>query len=220
MLANEAGIDTVPGALWVRIEAELAGPGPASGRLALVLFLVALLAATVLLPARIARIAFPVAVATVFVATSYFAWERMVEAPEDLVFAGGLERAWIDDHVARDVSVTKLYTDTTCGSALEAHALYLTEYFNSTVDRGAFVGNSIPDGLPGERVDVAPSGVLEYSPGHPLVADYVFTQRGVQLAGRRVAEGTNAGLQLWRVGGPVRVVGARSDAQLRRNICA
>jgi hypothetical protein len=218
-LANEAGIDTVPGALWVRIEAELAGPGVASGRLALVLFVLALLAATVFLPRRIGSVALPGAVAVVFAVTSYYAWERMVGAPEDHVFAGGLERAWIDDHVPRDVAVTKLYLDTSCGSALERHALYLTEYFNSSVDRGAFIGNSVPDGLPGERVDVARSGALHYSPGNPLLADYVFTQPGIPLAGSRVAEGTNAQLVLWQVGGPVRVVGAGSDAELRSVVC-
>jgi hypothetical protein len=218
-LANEAGIDTVPGALWVRIEAELAGPGPASGRLALVLFVLALLAATVLLPRRIARVALPLAVAAVFVVTSYYAWERMVAAPEDRVFAGGLERDWIDERVPPDVPVTKLYLDTSCGSALERHALYLTEYFNSTVDRGAFIGNTVPDGLFGERVDVARSGELETPPGTPLVADYVFTQPGIRLAGRRVAEGTAARLVLWHVGGPVRVVGASSNEQLRRIVC-
>ena len=116
-LANEAGIDTVPGALWVRIEAELAGPGPASGRLALVIFVLALLAATVLLPARIARIALPVAVAAILVVSSYFAWQRMIDAPEDAVFAGGFERNWIDASLPDDATVTKVYLDTSCGSA-------------------------------------------------------------------------------------------------------
>ena len=218
-LANEAGIDTVPGALWVRIEAELAGPGPASGRLALGLFVVGLVAATFFLPRRIAVVALPAAVAVTFAVTSYYAWQRMIEAPEDKVFAGGLARAWIDERVPADVPVTKLYIDTSCGSALERHALFLTEFFNETVDRAVYVGDSVPDGLPIERVDVAPSGTLEQS-GNPLVADYVFTQPGIRLAGRRVAEGTNAGLVLWRVDGPVRVVGAASNAELRRNVCA
>jgi hypothetical protein len=218
-LANEAGIDTVPGALWVRIEAELAGPGPASGRLALGLFVVGLVAATFFLPRRIALVALPAAVAVTFAVTSYFAWQRMIEAPEDKVFAGGLARAWIDERVPADVPVTKLYIDTSCGSALERHALFLTEFFNETVDRAVYVGDSVPDGLPIERVDVAPSGTLEQS-GNPLVADYVFTQPGIRLAGRRVAEGTNAGLVLWRVDGPVHVVGAASNAELRRDVCA
>ena len=218
--ARMAGIDTVPGALWVRIEAELAGPGPASGRLALGVFVVALLAATVLLPRRIARVALPLAVAATFAATSYFAWQRMIDAPEDEVFAGGLDRTWIDDRLPATAPVTKLYADTSCGSALERHALFLTEFFNSTVDRAAYVRGSIPDGLPIERVDVSSTGELETSPGNPLVADYVFTQPGLRLAGRRIAKGTNAGLVLWHVGGPVRVVGAGSAAELRREICS
>ena len=218
-LANEAGIDTVPGALWERVEAELAGPGPASGGLALAIFLLVLLAATFLLPRRIARIALPVVVAVSFAATSTFAWERLIDAPEDLVFAGGLERAWVDARLPDDARVTKLYVDTSCGSALERHALFLTEFFNSTVDRAAYIGDSVPDGLPIERVDVAASGALERS-GRPFVADYVFTQTGIELDGRRIAEGTAAGLVLWEVDGPVRVVGASSNAALRRELCA
>ena len=218
-LANEAGIDTVPGALWVRIEAELAGPGPASGGLALALFVVGLLAATFLLPRGIARLALPAAVAVGFVAMSYFAWQRIVDAPEDLVFAGGLERAWIDDRVAPETSVTKLYVDTSCESALERHALFLTEFFNSTVDRAAYVEGSVPDGLPIERVDVSSSGALELSAGNPLRAEYVYTQPGVEIVGRRVGTGTAAGLVLWQVDGPVRVVGATSNAELRKAVC-
>jgi hypothetical protein len=218
-LANEAGIDTVPGALWVRIEAELAGPGPASGGLALALFVVGLLAATFLLPRGIARLALPAAVAVGFAAMSYFAWQRIVDAPEDLVFAGGLERAWIDDRVAPDTSVTKLYVDTNCESALERHALFHPHFFNATVDRAAYVEGSVPDGLPNERVDVSPSGELELSAGNPLRAEYVYTQPGVGLAGRRVATGTAADLVLWRVDGPVRVVGATSNAELRKAVC-
>ena len=107
-----------------------------------------------------------------------------------------------------------------CGSALERHAQFLTEFFNSTVDRAAYVRGSVPDGLPSERVDVSPSGLLEKSPGNPLVAEYVFTQPGIRLAGSRIAEGTNAHLVLWHVGGPVHVVGVASNAQLRRQACA
>ena len=57
-LANEAGIDTVPGALWVWLESQTAGPGPLSGRLVLAVFVVGLLAAAVLLPPRL-RLARP-----------------------------------------------------------------------------------------------------------------------------------------------------------------
>ncbi len=115
--------------------------------------------------------------------------------------------------------MTKLYVDTTCESALEWHALFLTEFFNSTVDRAAYVRGSTPDGLPIDRVDVASGGALELSPGDPLRAEYVYTQPGVELAGQRVATGTAAGLVLWRIDGPVRVVGATSNAALRKAVC-
>ena len=36
---------------------------------------------------------FPIAVLAVFAATAGFAWERMVDAPENAVLAGGLEPA-------------------------------------------------------------------------------------------------------------------------------
>ena len=218
-LANEAGIDTVPGALWLRIEAELAGPGPASGRLALVLFVVALLAATLLLPRRIARVALPVSVAAVFAASSYFAWERMIEAPEDQVFAGGLARGWIDVQLPKDATVTKLYLDTDCGSALERHALYLTEYFNSTVDRGAFIDDTGPGRSPERpgrrgRVRRARAFTGQPPPGR-LRLDAV--RHPPRRAARRPGH-CRAACALAR-GRPVRVRGASSDEQLRRAAC-
>ena len=119
-----------------------------------------------------------------------------------------------------DASVTKLYVDTSCESALERHALFLTEFFNSTVDRAAYV-----DGLGPGRASASsgstsrPPGALELSAGNPLRAEYVYTQPGVELAGRRVGTGTAADLVLWQVDGPVRVVGATSNAELRKAVC-
>ncbi len=101
----------------------------------------------------------------VLLVTSALAWERLIDAPEDAVFAGGLERSWVDDAVPEDARVTKLYIDTECGSALQRHALFLTEAFNATVDRAAYIGDSTPDGLPIERVDVGSDGRCSLSPG-------------------------------------------------------
>ncbi len=218
-LANEAGIDTVPGALWVWVEAQVAGPGPLSGSRLLAVFVIGLLLAMVLLPRRAAG-ALVVAVAAVLLVTSALAWERLIDAPEDAVFAGGLERSWVDDAVPEDAGVTKLYIDSECGSALERHALFLTEAFNASVDRAAYIGDSTPDGLPIERVDVGSDGRLLLSPGDALMAEYVFTQPGVELVGERVATGTNAELVLWRTDGPVIVVGATSNDELSARDCA
>ena len=118
------------------------------------LFVVALLVATVLRSAPRRDRARRRSARRASRSTSVLAWERLIDAPEDAVFAGGLERSWIDAAVPEDASVTKLYIDTDCGSALERHALFLTEAFNETVDRAAYIGDSVPDGLPIERVDV------------------------------------------------------------------
>jgi hypothetical protein len=218
-LANEAGIDTVPGALWVWIEQQVAGPGPLSGPRLLAGFVIALLLAMLLVSRRVAG-ALALVVLTVLLVTSALAWERMIDAPEDAVFAGGLERSWIDESVPKGATVTKLYIDAECGSTLTRHALFLTEAFNSTVDRAAYIGDSTPDGLPIERVDVGAGGTLLLSEGNPLRADYVFTQPGIELAGERVATGTNADLVLWRTDGPVRVVGATTNADVSKTACA
>ena len=128
-----------------------------------------------------------------FAAMSYFAWERMVEAPEDLVFAGGLERAWIDERVAQ----RRLGDE-----ALRRHSLRV----------GARAARALPDGV--LQLDRRPGCVRpRLDPGRASDrwastsrrrarsssrranrsgAEYVFTQPGIELAGRRVAEGTAA----------------------------
>jgi hypothetical protein len=96
--------------------------------------------------------------------------------------------------------------------------LFLTEFFNSTVDRAAYVGDSVPDGLPIERVEVE-GGVLVLPDGSPLVTEYVFTQPGIELDGRKLGTGTAAGLVLWRTGGDVRVTNAETTADVRTVDC-
>jgi hypothetical protein len=220
-LANEAGIDTVPGALWVWIEQQVAGPGPLSGSRLLAVFVVGLAVAAVLLPRRLALL-LPAAVVAVFAITAVLAWDRVIDAPENAVFAGGLERAWVDERLPEDAVVTKLYLESNAcpAAASTRHALFLTEFFNATVDRAAYIADSIPDGIPLDRVDVAGDGTLELSPGAPLRAEYVVTQPGIELEGERVATGTNAGLVLWRIDGPVRVPGATTNDDVRTADCA
>jgi hypothetical protein len=121
--------------------------------------------------------------------------------------------------VGRGARVTKLYTYTTCGSATERHALYLSEFFNSSVQRAAMVGDLLPDGLPIDRVDVGPGGGLRLRTGQPLTAEYVYTQPALELRGTRVATGTAAELVLWHVDGAVAVRGATSNAELARLGC-
>ena len=165
-LANEAGVDTVPGALWVWLETHTAGPGPVSGRRLLAIFVIVLVAAVVLVPRRY-RLVLPSTVLVVFGATAVPAWDRMIGAPEDAVFREGLDRSWIDDRLPHDARVWKLYIEApSCpASALTRHSLFLTEFFNATVYRAAFIGDTIPDGIPIERVDVGPRDSSSFRPG-------------------------------------------------------
>jgi Dolichyl-phosphate-mannose-protein mannosyltransferase len=220
-IAGDVGVDVVPSALWARLRDLLDGADPFSGRRVYALIVVALVVAVVLLPRRL-RWALPAAVVASFAITSVLAWERLIDAPENDVFRGGLERTWIDERVPADAEVTKLYlVSSACpASALTWHSLYLSEFYNERVERAAYIGESVPDGLPIERVDVGAGGGLETASGETLAAEYVYTQPGIELAGTKVASGTGAELVLWRVDGPVRVVGARSNADLRTPDCA
>ncbi len=219
-LANEAGIDTVPGALWVWLESQTAGPGATSGRLLLAVFVIGLLLAMLFLPRRW-RLALPAAVLAVFAATAAFAWERMIDAPENAVLAGGLEPAWIDERLPDDARVTKLYLESaTCpASSLTRHSLFATEFFNVTVDRAAYIGDSIPDGIPLDRVEVE-SGRLVFEDGAPFIADFVYTQPGIELTGRQITTGTAANLVLWQTDGHVRMPGVATTADVRTADCS
>jgi hypothetical protein len=101
-------------------------------------------------------------------------------------------------------------------SALTWHSLFLSEFFNERVERAAYIGDSVPDGLPIERVDVAADGRLVNTSQEELSADYVYTQPGIELVGEKLASGTAANLVLWRVGGPVRL----GDPDARPAECA
>jgi hypothetical protein len=220
-IAEDVGVDVVPSALWARIREQFEG-GSVHGRHVLMLVVVALVAAVVLLPRRLSW-ALPAAVLAGFAITGALAWERLIDAPEESVFAGAASnKDWLDDRLPADARVTKLYlvTESCPASALTWHGLFLTEFFNTSVDRAAYIGDSIPDGLPVERVDVAPGGRLVRSSGEGLAADYVYTQPGIELRGQELGTGTAANLVLWHVGGSVEVADVDANADVRTADCA
>ena len=156
-----------------------------------------------------------VAVVGLFAATSYFAWERLIDAPEDLVFAGGLERAWIDERArGRRTGDEALHRHELRLRARAARALpdRVLQRDASTAPRTS--ATRFPTACPSSASTSAASGALELSPGRPLVADYVFTQPGIELDGQTRRRGTPPGSCSGEVGGPVRVVGASSNAEL------
>jgi hypothetical protein len=219
-IAGDVGVDVVPSALWARLREILDGEEPLSGRRALAAVVVLLVVAAVALPRRF-RWALPAVVLLSFAVTSVLAWERLIDAPENGVFADGRARPWVDDGLPEGASVTKLYLVTSeCpASALAWHSLYLTEFFNEKVDRAAYIGESVPDGLPIQRVDVAADGRLLTASSDTLAPEYVYTQPGIELAGEQVAAGTAADMVLWKVDAPLRIPEARSNADVRTAEC-
>ena len=219
-IASDVGVDVVPSALWARLQELLEGEVVTARKL-MVAAVVVLLILVAVLPRRLWWV-FPSVLLATFATTATLAWERIADATENAVFAGGLERQWVDDLLPDGTSVTKVYlVSTDCpASAVTWHSLYLTEFFNRSLERAAYIGESIPDGLPIRRVDVASGGGLVDEAGDPLEADYVVTQPGIELAGEELGRGTAANLVLWRTESPVRVVGAARTDDVRTDDCS
>ena len=219
-IASDVGVDVVPSALWARLQELLEGEVVTARKL-MVAVVVVLLVLVAVLPRRLWWV-FPSVLLATFATTATLAWERIADATENAVFAGGLERQWVDDLLPDGTSVTKVYlVSTDCpASAVTWHSLYLTEFFNRSLERAAYIGESIPDGLPIRRVDVASEGGLVDEAGDPLEADYVVTQPGIELAGEELGHGTAANLVLWRTESPVSVVGAARTDDLRTDDCS
>ncbi|MGH3132334.1 MAG: hypothetical protein ACRDNY_01075 [Gaiellaceae bacterium] len=203
--------------LWVGIDEAAAGVG-ISGRVILMLFVALLVTAALALPPRRSRL-LVAGVFAVFLVTAELSWYRAAQVAEPWVSAvPPVDRSWLDERVAPDRSVTLLTAISRCTGRATRDAFYLSEFFNSSVARVAHLGAS-PDWLPPRNVRVLRDGQLRAASGGPLVADYVVTQPGVRLDGRRVAEATAARLVLWEVAGPVRALGVSSAQELRARTC-
>jgi hypothetical protein len=199
--------------LWATLHEATSG----HGRPLLVAVVVALVAATLLARGR-ARL-LPMAVVAVFLLSSALNWSlagRVATPWAEALPAG--ERSWLDDHVRADRTVTALVAVGECTDLAARDGFYLTEFFNTSLARVVNVATP-GDSLPTGRVRVRPDGSVALVSGAPLVAEYVLAQPGVEVEGRRVAEGTSARLALWETAGPVRLAGVGSTAELEAAVC-
>jgi hypothetical protein len=212
LVAGNSVVEYVPSALWSGAWTFLDGYPLVDGRKAFAGAVVVLAVAAFAVPRRLWA-ALPAVVLAGFLLSALVAWARVADPPKDFVASDGPTRGWVDDVVA-DGSTTKLYlASNSCPwTELTRQALFLTEFFNHSVDRAAAIGDSDPDGLPLDGVDVGPGGRLVLAPGKPLVADHVVTQPGIELEGRRLASATGAGLVLWETDGAVRLADPRLGA--------
>ncbi len=208
LIGGNLVLEVVPTALWSLVWDVVEGAPHVDGRRVLGLVVIVLVVAAVALPRR-AWPLLPAVVLAGFLLTATLAWKRQVDAPLAFVQADRDAGTWVDDALPQGAQATKLYVSPPrCPyTEMVRHALFLTEFFNRSVERVAAIGDSTSDGLPAARVDVGAGGRLLLAGGDPLVADYVVTQPEVALAGRRIARGTGAGLVLWRTDGAVRLAG-------------
>lgn len=211
-------LDGVATALWVEVR-ELADGRAGGLRLALVAAALAASLAVLLVPPR-ARALLVVPLAAAFVANAALVWDQRIADADRQVFQARTARfeSWVDREVPHGTTVTTLYVSSErCASVREA--FLFTEFFNARVGAGAHVGGASSNSVPSHEVHVAGGGEVVESSGRPLVADVVLAPPGVQLRGRSLAEGTAARLVLWRVDGPVSIVGAGSDEELLALAC-
>jgi hypothetical protein len=203
-------VEEVPTALWSWAWTVVESTAHLDGRRILGLTVVALTLAAVAVPRRLWPI-LPALVVAGFVLTSVLAWKREVDVPVAFAQADTGDRTWVDDALPDGANATKLYVaPANCpDEELTRQAFFLTEYFNTSVDRVAGLGGSLPDGLPVEQVVVDRGGRLVRTDGSPLATRYVVTQPEVALAGRPLARGTGAHLVLWETDGPVRLADPR-----------
>jgi Dolichyl-phosphate-mannose-protein mannosyltransferase len=209
--------NAAPTALWTEIDQVLAEIG-LSGLVVLVGFTLVLVLGVLLVPPR-ATLAFPAVLLACFWLMAAVSWDgARTEASE---FAAALpegERQWIDEQVPAGRTAAIVTALQPCLPRATADAFYLSEFFNRDVGRVVHLG-SAPDYLPSPRARVSSSGALLLEDGHAVRTDYVVTQDGVSLAGRPLARTDDSGLALWKVGGTVRVRGARSTAVLLASVC-
>jgi hypothetical protein len=202
--------------LWAALDEVVQGVG-LPGLAVLVVFVLTLVLTALFVPARLLYVV-PVAVFAVLAIEAELSWAGAERFARPWAALAQPEPAWVDRSLPGKHDVT-LLTPGTCARPEIRTALYVTEFFNASIRRAIHVGSS-PEALPSERVRLGRAGHLTTSAGTPAVADYVLAAPEVRLQGSPVARGTSAKLVLWDVGGPVRVLGRVSRAELQSTACA
>lgn len=221
LIGGNVVAEEVPVALWSWVWDTVEGTPHLDGRRVFALTVVALVVAAVALPRRVWPV-LPALVGAGLIFTSGLAWDRLHDRPVAFAVADQGSRGWVDAAVPAGARVTKLYVSPpACPyTELTRQALFITEFFNTSVDRVAGIAGSTPDGLPVESTHVGPGGRLLRANGSPLVADYLVTQPEIHLVGQQIAHGTGANLVLWKTGGPVRLADPRlRTADLTAGYC-
>jgi hypothetical protein len=165
---------------------------------------VAIAIALVIALTRLPRWLVLVPVAVAFGLDAAFAWDARIDAARDETFSpmNAATTAWVDRAVPAGVTVATLAG----GVPVETRdALRLTEFFNATVGPAYDLATGYAPTLSSTPVRVADGGLVVADTGR-VGERWIVAPRDLELVGDVVAEGTVAGLRLWRVRPPVRIV--------------
>ena len=214
--------DAVATAVWARIR-EVDASRPGVLRVLLVLAVAAALGALLAMrrSSSRARLALFAPLAIVFVLNSVFVWESRVRDADLRVFAD--DRAstwsWVDRAVPAGAEVTDVFVESGPCQPVNLGAFRWTEFFNARITPVLRVG--VPAGVTtdGRSVRIGSDGVVRTLDGRPIRAEYAVLPPGIRMKGRVVARGTLAGLQLWKLGGPIVFASARSNADAVAAAC-
>jgi Dolichyl-phosphate-mannose-protein mannosyltransferase len=116
---------------------------------------------------------------------------------------GNVEPSWIDDAVGRNAEVVALWSGFERRGQAGWRTIWQNELMNGSVRRVYYLRDPLPFGLRGVQARTR-DGALSTAAG-PLRAEYVLTDLGTPVAGRRVAVDRAVGMVVYRVDGPVRL---------------
>ena len=156
-----------------------------------------------LVVARLPRWLVLVPVAVVFVLGGALAWDARIDVARNITFApmDAATTAWVDDAVPNGARVATLAG----GVPLETRdALRLTEFFNASIGPAYDLAAGYAPTLASTPARIAGGGLVVADAGR-IGSRWIVAPSDVELVGDVRAEGTVAGLRLWRVRRPVRV---------------
>ena len=210
--------DAVATALWSRIRDVDAGR-PSVLRLLLLLAVVAALVAVLLTGRRPLVLLVPLAL--VFVLNSVFVWQSRVHDADIRVFADNRPEtwSWVDRAVPDGAEVTDVVVESGRCKSVNHGAFRWTEFFNGSITPVLRVGVPAAITTDGRSVRIGTDGIVRELDSKRIAADYAVLPPGVALAGRVVAHGTLANLQLWKVSGTLRFRDARSNGDAVEAAC-
>ena len=154
--------------------------------------------------ARLPRWLVLVPVAAVFALDGALAWDARIDVARNTTFApmNAATTAWVDRAVPDGQTVATLAG----GVPVETRdALRLTEFFNASIGPAYDLASGYAPTLASTPARIAGGGLVVADTGR-IGAPWIVAPKDVELVGDVRAEGTVAGLRLWRARLPVRLV--------------